>query len=87
MRERRTNPEKKKQLDYEIVDPLQTELQNYRAETTYKSSVETSKASESLKKYVIEQERKYPPLYPVCAAYVSTRSPARIESTPADSSP
>lgn len=56
MRERRINPEpRKKEVDIEIVDPLPIELKNYRAETAYKTSVEASKASESLKKYVIEQ--------------------------------
>jgi hypothetical protein len=56
MRERRINPDhRKREVDIEIVDPLPIELKNYRAETAYKTSVETSKASESLKKYVIEQ--------------------------------
>jgi hypothetical protein len=60
MRERRINPlPRKRESDVEIVDPLPLELQNYRTETAFRQSVETSKASESLKKYIIEQERKY----------------------------
>ena len=60
MRERRINPRtEKKELEIEVIDPLPIELSKYRNETSVKMSVETSKASESLKKYVIEQERKY----------------------------
>lgn len=60
MRERRINPQpKKKDINIEIIDPLPIELRNYRDETAVRMSVENSKASESLKKYVLEQERKY----------------------------
>ena len=56
MRERRVNPRaEKREVDIEIVNPLPKELKDYRSETSVRVSVETSKASESLKKYVIEQ--------------------------------
>lgn len=42
----------------DIIDPLPLELKMYHQETSFRSSVEPSKASYGLKKYVIEQEKK-----------------------------
>ena len=48
----------KKEVDIEVINPLKNQLMNYRTETSIKNSVESSKASESLKRYVIQQEKK-----------------------------
>lgn len=54
MREERVNPpSRRRELDVEYVDPLPLELKNYKNETSVRRSVETSKASDNLKKYVI----------------------------------
>lgn len=45
-------------LDIEIYDPLPQELKTYREDTQIKKIADNSKASKSLKKYIIEQERK-----------------------------
>ena len=54
------NPVREKQeLPIEIIDPLPAQLTTYKADMEYKKTTEPSKASYNLKKYIIQQERKY----------------------------
>ena len=63
-RDQRINPSnRKKSIEIEVVNPFPKELEEYRDELSINRTVESSKASQNLKRYVIQQERKYLNLY------------------------
>ena len=59
-RDQRINPSnRKRSIEIEVINPFPKELEEYRDELSINHTVESSKASQSLKRYVIQQERKY----------------------------